>query len=112
MGEPPAPRCPPGRRAVTPETASRRGSAPPPVVPVDSGPWALGSPRTGPSTLFAMPEKITMAADGTLNVPDEPIIPYIEGDGTGVDIWPASQVVFDAAAKKHGKSIVWKEVLA
>jgi isocitrate dehydrogenase len=53
-----------------------------------------------------------MQADGTLRVPDEPIIPFVEGDGTGVDIWPASQLVFDAAARKHGKSIAWKEVLA
>src|SRR5690349_3971352 len=59
-----------------------------------------------------MAEKITMAADGTLNVPDEPIIPFIEGDGTGVDIWPAAQLVMDAAAAKHGKKIAWKEVLA
>jgi isocitrate dehydrogenase len=59
-----------------------------------------------------MPEKITQNRDGSLNVSDEPIIPFIEGDGTGVDIWPASQLVFDAAAKKHGKTIAWKEVLA
>jgi isocitrate dehydrogenase len=59
-----------------------------------------------------MAEKITAAADGTLQVPDEPIIPFIEGDGTGVDIWPAAQLVLDAAAKKHGKTIAWKEVLA
>jgi isocitrate dehydrogenase len=59
-----------------------------------------------------MADKITQNADGSLNVSDEPIIPFIEGDGTGVDIWPASQVVFDAAAKKHGKTIAWKEVLA
>src|SRR5690348_1445447 len=59
-----------------------------------------------------MPEKITTKADGTLEVPDEPIIPFIEGDGTGVDIWPAAKNVMDAAAKKHGKTIAWKEVLA
>src|ERR1700726_4123915 len=59
-----------------------------------------------------MAEKISMASDGTLHVPDEPIIPYIEGDGTGVDIWPAAKLVLDAAAKKHGKTIEWKEVLA
>src|SRR5579875_3995485 len=59
-----------------------------------------------------MAEKITMGADGTLNVPDEPIIPFIEGDGTGVDIWPAAQLVLDAAAAKHGHRIEWKEVLA
>ena len=59
-----------------------------------------------------MADKITANADGTLNVPDEPIIPFIEGDGTGVDIWPAAQLVLDAAAAKHGKTIAWKEVLA
>jgi isocitrate dehydrogenase len=59
-----------------------------------------------------MPEKITMQSDGSLSVPDEPIIPYVEGDGTGVDIWPAAQLVMDAAAAKHGKRIAWKEVLA
>ena len=45
-------------------------------------------------------------------MPDEPIVPYIEGDGIGVDIWPAAQLVLDAAAAKHGKHIAWKEVLA
>jgi len=58
-----------------------------------------------------MPDKITLV-DGQLNVPDEPIIPFIEGDGTGVDIWPAAQLVMDAAAAKFGKNIAWKEVLA
>ena len=59
-----------------------------------------------------MSEKITMADDGALQVPDEPVIPFIEGDGTGIDIWPAARSVLDAAAKKHGKSVDWKEVLA
>ena len=59
-----------------------------------------------------MAEKITMGPDGVLQVPDEPVIPYIEGDGTGVDIWPATQLVLDAAAAKHGKRIAWREVLA
>src|SRR3954447_9739965 len=59
-----------------------------------------------------MPDKITAADDGTLQVSDEPIIPFIEGDGTGVDIWPAARKVMDAAAAKHGKKISWKEVLA
>src|SRR5205807_10280655 len=58
-----------------------------------------------------MPDKITLV-EGTLNVPDEPIIPFIQGDGTGVDIWPAARLVMDAAAAKHGKRIAWKEVLA
>src|SRR3954470_19124638 len=59
-----------------------------------------------------MASKISMSAGGELTVPDEPIIPFIEGDGTGVDIWPAAQLVMDAAAKKHGKRIAWQEVLA
>src|SRR5437588_5736633 len=59
-----------------------------------------------------MADKITSAADGTLQVSDEPIIPFIEGDGTGVDIWPAAKKVMDAAAAKHGKKSAWKEVLA
>ncbi len=59
-----------------------------------------------------MAEKITMSAAGVLSVPENPIIPFIEGDGTGVDIWPAAKLVLDAAAKKHGKTIEWKEVLA
>ena len=59
-----------------------------------------------------MAEKITMLPDGTLSVPDEPIIPFIEGDGTGVDIWPAAKLVLDAAAEKYGRTISWKEVLA
>src|SRR6476659_3678655 len=61
---------------------------------------------------MTMPEKITQDAAGRLMVPDEPIIPFIEGDGTGVDIWPAAQLVMDAAAAKHGKRIEWMEVLA
>ena len=59
-----------------------------------------------------MADKITTTAAGVLTVSDEPIIPYIEGDGTGIDIWPAAQLVMDAAAAKHGKKIAWKEVLA
>jgi isocitrate dehydrogenase len=59
-----------------------------------------------------MAEKITMGSDGNLVVPVEPIIPFIEGDGTGVDIWPAARLVLDAAATKHGRTIAWKEVLA
>ncbi|MEI6571261.1 MAG: NADP-dependent isocitrate dehydrogenase [Actinomycetes bacterium] len=61
-----------------------------------------------------MPEKITLT-NGVLNVPDQPIIPFIEGDGTGVDIWPAAQLVLDAAVEKAfgGKrKISWLEVLA
>lgn len=53
--------------------------------------------------------------NGRLTVPDHPIIPFIEGDGTGPDIWRASQMVFDAAvAKAYGgkRRLVWFEVFA
>ena len=59
-------------------------------------------------------EKITMK-DGHLNVPNEPIIPFIEGDGIGPDIWKASVRVMDAAVEKaYGgtRKIHWREVLA
>ena len=66
-------------------------------TPVASKPWQRKSPwaPTAPSTS-----------------PKSPIIPFIEGDGTGVDIWPAAKLVLDAAAAKHGKTVAWKEVLA
>jgi isocitrate dehydrogenase len=59
-------------------------------------------------------EKITIA-DGKLQVPDQPVIPFIEGDGTGPDIWKASVRVLDAAIEKAysgKKKIVWLEVYA
>ncbi|MBU9710636.1 NADP-dependent isocitrate dehydrogenase [Evansella tamaricis] len=59
-------------------------------------------------------EKITVS-NGELNVPNQPIIPFIEGDGIGPDIWKAASRVMEAAVEKayNGeKSIVWKEVLA
>ncbi len=62
-----------------------------------------------------MAEKITMGTDGKLIVPDNPTIPFIEGDGIGPDIWRASVRVFDAAIKKAydgKKKIQWLEVLA
>ncbi len=59
-------------------------------------------------------ERITYAL-GSIRVPDHPIIPFIEGDGIGPDIWRATQRVVDAALKKSyggAREIVWKEVLA
>ena len=59
-------------------------------------------------------EKITIKG-GQLIVPDRPVIPFIEGDGTGPDIWRASVKVFDAAVEKAYKGkrkIMWKEVFA
>jgi isocitrate dehydrogenase len=59
-------------------------------------------------------EKITVS-NGVLNVPNQPIIPFIEGDGTGPDIWASASRVLDAAVEKAYKGerkIVWKEVLA
>src|SRR6188508_1879682 len=60
-------------------------------------------------------QPITMGAGNKLEVPNNPIIPFIEGDGTGRDIWRASVRVFDAAVEKaYGgkKKIVWHETLA
>ena len=59
-------------------------------------------------------EAITADSKGNLNVPDNPVIPFIEGDGTGPDIWAASVRVFDAAVKKaYGgkRKIHWLEIL-
>ncbi|MBW3655198.1 MAG: NADP-dependent isocitrate dehydrogenase [Gemmatimonadetes bacterium] len=68
--------------------------------------WKPTVPRDG--------ERITIR-DGKLQVPSTPVLPFIEGDGTGPDIWAASQPVFDAAVEKaYGgeRRIVWMEVLA
>ncbi len=67
----------------------------------------LSEPTTG--------QPITVAADGKLNVPDEPIIPFIEGDGTGPDIWRASQRVLEGAVERaYGgkRRLAWFEVFA
>src|ERR1039458_8371513 len=60
-------------------------------------------------------EKIQYTGPNQIKVPNFPIIPFIEGDGIGPDIWAASKRVFDAAVTKcygEKKGIVWKEVLA
>jgi isocitrate dehydrogenase len=64
-------------------------------------------PRTG--------QGISLRSSGALHVPDQPIIPFIEGDGTGPDIWRAAQRVFDAAVEKaygRRRQVQWMEVLA
>ncbi len=64
--------------------------------------------------MIAMSDKITMTAAG-LHVGNNPVIPYIEGDGTGPDIWRATVGVVDAAVRKSyggARAIAWKEVLA
>ena len=53
-----------------------------------------------------MAEKITMGADGQLNVPNNPIIPFIEGDGIGPEIWAVAQKVFDTAV---AESLQWRK---
>lgn len=61
------------------------------------------------------PAKITKNNDGSLNVPDCPVIPFIEGDGTGPDIWRAAKMVLDAAVQAAfdgTRKIQWKEVYA
>jgi isocitrate dehydrogenase len=72
-----------------------------------TNPWSATPPPGG--------QKIDLGANGVLAVPDRPILPFIEGDGTGPDIWAASVRVFDAAvAKAYGgkRQIAWMEVLA
>jgi isocitrate dehydrogenase len=67
----------------------------------------LGAPREG--------GRLGRDASGRLRVPDDPIVPFIEGDGTGPDIWAASARVFDAAvARAYGgrRRIVWHEIYA
>jgi isocitrate dehydrogenase len=78
----------------------------------------LHAPMTAPTydhlTTPTTGNRITMVG-GKLRVPDQPIIPFIEGDGTGPDIWRASQHVFDGAVRRaYGgkRAIVWFEVLA
>ena len=69
---------------------------------------------TAPSTQAPAGEAITIQG-GRLNVPDRPIIPFVEGDGTGPDIWRASVRVFDAAVEKAyggARKLIWHEVLA
>ncbi len=66
-------------------------------------------------TVPANGQKITVNADNTLNIPNNPIIPFIEGDGIGVDITPPMQKVVDAAVEKAyggSRKIVWMEVFA
>ncbi|HQM53482.1 MAG: isocitrate dehydrogenase (NADP(+)) [Chlamydiae bacterium] len=62
-----------------------------------------------------MPDKIRIADDGSLAVPDRPIIPYIEGDGVGPEIWRAASAVLDAAVARAyggGRRIAWREIYA
>ncbi|HLF34266.1 MAG TPA: NADP-dependent isocitrate dehydrogenase [Cyclobacteriaceae bacterium] len=62
-----------------------------------------------------MSEQVISLKSGSLVVPDEPVIPFIEGDGTGIDIWPAAKNVIEGAvlkAYKGKRKIVWKEVFA
>ncbi|HEY5283620.1 MAG TPA: NADP-dependent isocitrate dehydrogenase, partial [Polyangia bacterium] len=73
---------------------------------------------TGPSPKPVIPaggEPVTLSSEGALQVPDRPILPFIEGDGTGPDIWRASVRVLDAAVDKEfagKKKIAWAEVYA
>ncbi|NVL90606.1 MAG: isocitrate dehydrogenase (NADP(+)) [Desulfobacterales bacterium] len=63
----------------------------------------------------AKTDRITLTADGTLRVPDNPVVPFIEGDGIGPDIWAAAKSVLDAAvgfAYKGRRKIIWSEILA
>jgi isocitrate dehydrogenase len=57
-------------------------------------------------------QQITADEDGTLNVPENPIVPIIHGDGIGRDVGPAAQKVLDAAAEATGRSVEWMRVFA
>jgi isocitrate dehydrogenase len=73
---------------------------------MSSGSWAIAPPSDGQQIGYR---------DGRLQVPDRPIVPFIEGDGTGPDIWRASKRVFDAAVEHaYGgrRRIAWVEILA
>jgi len=75
----------------------------------------MSNPQSPKPVIPTGAEPIAVRADGRLEVPDRPIIPFIEGDGTGPDIWRASVRVLDAAvAKEFGgkKKIAWTEVYA
>jgi isocitrate dehydrogenase len=65
--------------------------------------------------MAALEGRITSTPEGKLIVPDHPVIPFIQGDGTGPDIWRATRIVLDGAvARAYGESrnIIWREVLA
>ena len=71
--------------------------------------------KTAPYAVPKDGQSITVKADGKLVVPDHPIIPFIEGDGSGPDIWRASVRVLDAAVEKaYGgkRKIAWMEPVA
>src|SRR6185436_370140 len=75
----------------------------------------MSNPQSPKPVIPTGAEPIAVRADGRLEVPDRPIIPFIEGDGTGPDIWRSSVRVLDAAvAKEFGgkKKIAWAEVYA
>ena len=75
----------------------------------------MSTPQSAKPIIPTGAEPIAVRGDGKLDVPDHPVIPFIEGDGTGPDIWRASVRVLDAAvAKEFGgkKKIAWTEVYA
>src|SRR5258705_5465637 len=77
-------------------------------------PFRLAQPRPGRVDCLAMGERIEYR-DGRWVVPNHPIIPFIEGDGTGPDIWRAARKGFDAIVRKVSggkRQIDWLEVLA
>lgn len=76
--------------------------------------WKVEIPMSYAQVVVPEGEKITIR-NGKLEVPDRPILPFIEGDGIGPDIWAAARKVFDAAVQKaYGgrRSIAWMEVYA
>jgi isocitrate dehydrogenase len=77
--------------------------------------WRRATLHEEKDSIMEMENRIIISSDGTLNVPDTPQIPFIEGDGIGPEIWQATRMVIDAAIHKaYGgqKQISWVEVFA
>ena len=99
-----------GSRSLRPAARIARPRRPDPATPPKENPCLYQHVKVP-----AGGQKITVNKDFSLNVPDQPIIPYIEGDGTGVDITPVMIKVVDAAvAKAYGgkRKIHWMEIYA
>ena len=62
-----------------------------------------------------MSDKITLSSDGSLQVPDRLVLPFIEGDGVGPEVWKAARLVIDASVEKAyrgARAITWKYIYA
>jgi isocitrate dehydrogenase len=91
------------------------GNIPPQLPVAKDVEMSVTTPSAAPPRQAPPDGEVITMQDGKLQVPAIPVIPFIEGDGTGPDIWRASQRVFDAAVERaygHRRRIAWLEVLA